>query len=77
MNTALWIPDLFMKRLQDISEGRLPKDAHGHYSVQMKHLTSMKFMEASLRNDIYIMKNLQKKGKYMAIKFAFLLFGKK
>lgn len=27
MNTALWIPDLFMKRLQDISEGRLPKDA--------------------------------------------------
>ncbi|MBA3815761.1 MAG: ribonucleoside-diphosphate reductase subunit alpha [Parachlamydiaceae bacterium] len=28
MNTALWIPDLFMKRLQDISEGRLPKDAN-------------------------------------------------
>lgn len=27
MNTALWVPDLFMKRLQDISEGRLPKDA--------------------------------------------------
>lgn len=27
MNTALWIPDLFMKRLQEISEGRLPKDA--------------------------------------------------
>lgn len=27
MNTALWIPDLFMKRLQDISEGRLAKDA--------------------------------------------------
>jgi len=27
MNTAHWIPDLFMKRLQDISEGRLPKDA--------------------------------------------------
>ncbi len=27
MNTALWIPDLFMKRLQDISEGRLQKDA--------------------------------------------------
>lgn len=27
MNTALWIPDLFMKRLQDISEGRLSKDA--------------------------------------------------
>ena len=27
MNTALWIPDLFMKRLKDISEGRLPKDA--------------------------------------------------
>lgn len=27
MNTANWIPDLFMKRLQDISEGRLPKDA--------------------------------------------------
>jgi ribonucleoside-diphosphate reductase alpha chain len=27
MNTAHWIPDLFMKRLRDISEGRLPKDA--------------------------------------------------
>jgi ribonucleoside-diphosphate reductase alpha chain len=27
MNTAHWIPDLFMKRLKDISEGRLPKDA--------------------------------------------------
>lgn len=27
MNTALWIPDLFMKRLQEISDGRLPKDA--------------------------------------------------
>jgi ribonucleoside-diphosphate reductase alpha chain len=28
MNTAHWIPDLFMKRLRDISEGRLPKDAN-------------------------------------------------
>jgi ribonucleoside-diphosphate reductase alpha chain len=28
MNTANWIPDLFMKRLRDISEGRLPKDAN-------------------------------------------------
>jgi len=27
MNTAHWIPDLFMKRLQAISEGQLPKDA--------------------------------------------------
>jgi ribonucleoside-diphosphate reductase alpha chain len=27
MNTAHWVPDLFMKRLRDISEGRLPKDA--------------------------------------------------
>jgi ribonucleoside-diphosphate reductase alpha chain len=27
MNTALWIPDLFMKRLKDISEGLLSKDA--------------------------------------------------
>jgi ribonucleotide reductase alpha subunit len=27
MNTAHWIPDLFMKRLRDISEGKLPKDA--------------------------------------------------
>jgi len=27
MNTALWIPDLFMKRLLAISEGSLPKDA--------------------------------------------------
>jgi ribonucleoside-diphosphate reductase alpha chain len=27
MNTANWVPDLFMKRLRDISEGRLPKDA--------------------------------------------------
>jgi len=27
MNTALWIPDLFMKRLQRIAEGSLPKDA--------------------------------------------------
>ena len=27
MNTAHWIPDLFMKRLKAISEGTLPKDA--------------------------------------------------
>jgi len=27
MNTALWVPDLFMKRLKSISEGHLPKDA--------------------------------------------------
>lgn len=27
MNTALWIPDLFMKRLKDISESLLTKDA--------------------------------------------------
>ncbi len=27
MNTAHWIPDLFMKRLEAISEGQLPKDA--------------------------------------------------
>ncbi len=27
MNTAHWIPDLFMKRLKAISEGSLPKDA--------------------------------------------------
>jgi ribonucleoside-diphosphate reductase alpha chain len=27
MNTAHWVPDLFMKRLRDISEGRLSKDA--------------------------------------------------
>jgi ribonucleoside-diphosphate reductase alpha chain len=27
MNTAHWVPDLFMKRLRDISEGNLPKDA--------------------------------------------------
>jgi ribonucleoside-diphosphate reductase alpha chain len=27
MNTAHWVPDLFMKRLRDISEGTLPKDA--------------------------------------------------
>jgi ribonucleoside-diphosphate reductase alpha chain len=27
MNTANWVPDLFMKRLRDISEGKLPKDA--------------------------------------------------
>ncbi len=27
MNTAHWIPDLFMKRLKDISEGRLPREA--------------------------------------------------
>jgi ribonucleoside-diphosphate reductase alpha chain len=27
MNTANWIPDLFMKRLKMISEGQLPKDA--------------------------------------------------
>jgi ribonucleoside-diphosphate reductase alpha chain len=27
MNTAHWIPDLFMKRLKDVAEGRLGKDA--------------------------------------------------
>lgn len=51
MNTALWIPDLFMKRLKDISEGRLPKDAtwslfrsdetadlHEHYGNKFEEL---------------------------------------
>ncbi len=28
MNTAHWIPDLFMKRLKDISDGRLSREAH-------------------------------------------------
>ncbi len=27
MNTAQWIPDLFMKRLKDISDGRLPRES--------------------------------------------------
>jgi ribonucleoside-diphosphate reductase alpha chain len=27
MNTALWVPDLFMKKLRDISEGRASKDS--------------------------------------------------
>jgi ribonucleoside-diphosphate reductase alpha chain len=50
MNTALWIPDLFMKRLKDISEGRLSKDAtwtlfHTSETPDLHELYGRKFEE--------------------------------
>ena len=53
MNTAHWIPDLFMKRLRDISEGRLPKDAiwtlfRTNDVPDLPHLFGQKFEERYL-----------------------------
>lgn len=50
MNTALWIPDLFMKRLQEISEGKLPKDAnwtlfHSNETADLHELYGKQFEE--------------------------------
>lgn len=53
MNTTLWIPDLFMKRLKDISEGRLSKDAtwtlfHSHETADLHELYGRAFEERYL-----------------------------
>jgi ribonucleoside-diphosphate reductase alpha chain len=53
MNTALWVPDLFMKRLRDISEGRLSKDAtwtlfRGDETRDLPELYGNKFEERYL-----------------------------
>lgn len=53
MNTALWIPDLFMKRLQDISSGRLSKDAtwtlfHSHETSDLHECYGRQFEERYL-----------------------------
>lgn len=56
MNTALWIPDLFMKRLKDISEGRLSKDAtwtlfHSNETPDLHELYGSKFEERYLQHE--------------------------
>jgi ribonucleoside-diphosphate reductase alpha chain len=53
MNTALWVPDLFMKRLRDISEGRLTKDAtwtlfRGDETPDLPEIYGSKFEERYL-----------------------------
>jgi ribonucleoside-diphosphate reductase alpha chain len=54
MNTALWVPDLFMKRLRDISEGRLAKDAtwtlfRSNETPELPELYGRKFEERYLQ----------------------------
>ena len=71
MNTALWIPDLFMKRLYDISEGTLPKDAtwtlfRSHETPDLPELYGKAFEERYLHYE-----TLAQKEKSMALKSAF------
>ncbi len=54
MNTALWVPDLFMKRLRDISESRLTKDAtwtlfRGDETRDLPEIYGSKFEERYLQ----------------------------
>lgn len=77
MNTALWIPDLFMKRLKDISEGRLPKDATWSFfrsdeTPDLHELYGNKFEERYLAYEV-----LASEGKIYSGKIRILALWKK
>ena len=77
MNTALWIPDLFMKQLKDISEGVLPKDAtwslfRSDETPDLHELYGSKFEEQYL-----IYEELAKQGKIYCNKIRILALWKK
>ena len=77
MNTANWIPDLFMKRLRDISEGRLPKDAtwtlfRTNETPDLPELYGRKFEERYLQYE-----DLADQGKIYSRKIRVLALWKK
>lgn len=77
MNTALWIPDLFMKRLKDISEGRLSKDAtwslfRSDETQDLHELYGSKFEERYLAYEA-----LASEGKIYSSKIRILALWKK
>ncbi len=77
MNTALWIPDLFMKRLKDISEGKLRKDAtwslfRSNETSDLHELYGNKFEERYLTYEA-----LASEGKIYSSKIRILALWKK
>jgi ribonucleoside-diphosphate reductase alpha chain len=77
MNTAHWIPDLFMKRLRDISEGKLPKDAtwtlfRTNETPDLPELFGRKFEERYLQYEA-----LAEEGKIQGKKIRVLALWKK
>jgi ribonucleoside-diphosphate reductase alpha chain len=77
MNTALWIPDLFMKRLKSISEGRLPKEAtwslfRSDETADLHELYGSKFEEQYLAYEA-----LANDGKMFSSKIRILTLWKK
>jgi ribonucleoside-diphosphate reductase alpha chain len=77
MNTAHWVPDLFMKRLRDISEGRLPKDAtwtlfRTNETPDLPELYGRKFEERYLQYEA-----LAAEGKIFSRKIRVLALWKK
>jgi ribonucleoside-diphosphate reductase alpha chain len=77
MNTAHWIPDIFMKRLRDISEGKLPKDANWtlfrtNETPDLPELFGRKFEERYLHYE-----SLVEEGKLYGKKIRVLALWKK
>lgn len=77
MNTALWIPDLFMKRLKEIADGKLPKDAewtlfHSNETSDLHDLYGKQFEE---RYHYY--ESLAREGKIFSFKIRVLSLWKK
>jgi ribonucleoside-diphosphate reductase alpha chain len=77
MNTAHWVPDLFMKRLRDISEGRLSKDAtwtlfHANQTPDLPELYGQNFEERYLAYE-----SLAEEGKIYGRKIRVLALWKK
>lgn len=77
MNTALWIPDLFMKRLKEISEGTLAKDAtwtlfRSNETPDLPMLYGSKFEERYLHYE-----NLASEGKIQGNQIRVLALWKK
>jgi ribonucleoside-diphosphate reductase alpha chain len=77
MNTAHWVPDLFMKRLRDISEGTLPKDAtwtlfRSNETSDLPELYGRKFEERYLQYE-----TMGAEGKIFSRKIRVLALWKK
>jgi len=77
MNTAHWVPDIFMKRLSDISEGRLPKDAtwtlfHSNETPDLSDLYGRKFDQRYLQYE-----TLAEQGRIYGRKIRILALWKK
>jgi hypothetical protein len=75
MNTAHWIPDLFMKRLKAISDVRFRKMRPGRFFVRMKCPIFQSFMGAHSRSDTDITRASPMRENCGAAKFACSLFG--